>query len=90
MAKVQVRVDDKIQQEAQEVVESYGLSVSDVVRVLLTKISQEKVLPLTLFSRDTPNRETIEAMEAALRPDSTQALTVKEALQQLNDMATNA
>jgi DNA-damage-inducible protein J len=41
-----------------------GLSVSDAVRVMLTRIATEKALP---FDVKVPNATTIEAMEEARR-----------------------
>ena len=52
---VHVRVDDKIKLEATETLASMGLSVSDAVRVFLTRVVVEKQLPFTL---KVPNPET--------------------------------
>ena len=56
---VHVRVDDKIKLEATETLASMGLSVSDAVRVFLTRVVVEKQLPFTL---KVPNPETHAAM----------------------------
>ena len=40
-----VRVDDKIKAEAAENLAHYGLTVSDAVRILLTRIAREGALP---------------------------------------------
>lgn len=59
---VHVRVDDKIKSEAAETLASMGLSVSDAVRVFLTRVVVEKQLPFTL---KVPNPETHAAMMEA-------------------------
>jgi DNA-damage-inducible protein J len=59
---VHVRVDDKIKLEATETLASMGLSVSDAVRVFLTRVAVEKQLP---FALKVPNPETHAAMMEA-------------------------
>ncbi len=59
---VHVRVDDKIKLEATETLASMGLSVSDAVRVFLTRVVVEKQLP---FALKVPNPETHAAMMEA-------------------------
>ncbi|NJR72501.1 MAG: type II toxin-antitoxin system RelB/DinJ family antitoxin [Gammaproteobacteria bacterium] len=55
---VQARVPGDIQDIANQVIEASGLTVSDVVRVLMTRIAQDKVIPASLFQ---PNAETLAA-----------------------------
>ena len=43
-----VRVDDKIKTEAAANLANYGLTVSDAVRILLTRIAKEGALPAGL------------------------------------------
>ena len=57
---VQARIEEKIKREASLVLEAIGLTVSDAVRLLLTRIAREKVLP---FEPLIPNAETIAAMK---------------------------
>ena len=45
-----VRVDDKIKAEATENLANYGLTVSDAVRILLTRVAKEGALPAGLTS----------------------------------------
>jgi DNA-damage-inducible protein J len=59
---VHVRVDEQIKTQAAETLAAMGLSVSDAVRVLLTRIAAEKELPFTLR---VPNAETRAAMKEA-------------------------
>lgn len=59
---VQARVKREIREEASIVLEAMGLSVSDAVRLLLTRVAREKALP---FAPLIPNAETIAAMKEA-------------------------
>jgi len=45
-----VRVDDKLKTEATETLANFGLTVSDAVRILLTRITKEGGLPAGLTS----------------------------------------
>ncbi len=42
---VQARIDGAVKEEAAAVLAAMGLTVSDAVRLLLTKVAQEKALP---------------------------------------------
>lgn len=44
-ALVQVRIDPALKQRAAEVLDNMGLTVSDAVRILLTRIANEGALP---------------------------------------------
>lgn len=59
---VQARIDGAIKAEAAVVLASMGLTVSDAVRLLLTKVAREHVLPFDPF---IPNETTIAAMMEA-------------------------
>ena len=56
---VHVRLDEKIKLEATETLASMGLSVSDAINMLLSRILMEKQLP---FEFKVPNPETHAAM----------------------------
>lgn len=59
---VQARIDGAVKEEAAAVLAAMGLTVSDAVRLLLTKVAQEKALP---FEPLIPNPTTIAAMKEA-------------------------
>ncbi len=61
-ALVTTRINENIKQEAADVLATMGLTVSDAVRLLLTKIASEKSLPFELWQ---PNAETVAAMQEA-------------------------
>ena len=59
---VQARVDGEIKEEAAAVLAAMGLTISDAVRLLLTRVAREKALP---FAPLVPNAATIAAMKEA-------------------------
>ena len=80
-ALVQARIDSAIKEEAALVLEAMGLTVSDAVRLLLTRVATEHALP---FDPLVPNAETIEAMKEARRGNLPSFATVEELLADLN------
>lgn len=63
-AVVRARIDRHIKEEANVVLASMGLTVSDAFRMLLTRVAREQALP---FEPLVPNATTIEAMKEARR-----------------------
>ena len=61
-ALVQTRINSTVKAEASAVLATMGLTVSDAVRLLLTRVAHDKALPFEPFR---PNAETIAAMEEA-------------------------
>lgn len=61
-ALVQTRIDGKIKEQAAVALAAMGLTVSDAVRLMLTRVAYDGALPFEAFR---PNAETIAAMEEA-------------------------
>lgn len=59
MAVVHVRVKERVKAKAAKALAAMGLSVSDAVRVLLTRVAEDKALP---FEVKVPNAKTRAAM----------------------------
>ncbi len=78
---VHVRLDERIKARAEKALQSMGLSVSDAVRVLLTRVAAEKALP---FEIRVPNAKTAAAMEEARRGALRSAKNTKALLADLN------
>ena len=57
---VHVRVDQAVKTQAAATLAAMGLSVSDVVRMLLVRVAAEQALP---FDVRVPNNETIAAIQ---------------------------
>lgn len=56
-ATVQARIDEQIRDEASKVLERWGLTVSDAVRILLTRTAREGRLPIELLSTSPEHDE---------------------------------
>jgi DNA-damage-inducible protein J len=52
---VRARIDETLKDEAAAVLADMGLTVSDVVRIVLTKVARDKALP---FEMRVPNKLT--------------------------------
>lgn len=61
---VRARIDEKLKNEAALVLAEMGLTVSDVIRIALTKIAKEKALP---FDMRVPNALTADTLEKSDR-----------------------
>ena len=57
---VRARISAYLKQEATEVLEKMGLSVSDAIRMMLVRVAAERALP---FDVKVPNQVTQAAME---------------------------
>ena len=78
---VRARIDARTKAEAEAVLASIGLTVSDAFRMMIMRIAKEKALP---FEPLIPNDETIEAMRAARRGELTKAGAPDRLLETLN------
>ena len=61
-AMIHVRVDEQVKAQASATLAAMGLSMSDAVRVFLTRVAAEQRLP---FALEVPNAETRAAMAEA-------------------------
>ena len=80
-ALVQTRIDAAVKEEAATVLATMGLTVSDAVRLLLTKIAHDHALP---FDPLIPNAQTIAAMKEARKGKLPSFATVDELIADLN------
>jgi DNA-damage-inducible protein J len=76
-ALVQTRIDANVKEQATVVLENMGLTVSDAVRILLTRTAKEGALPFELLSNSEAHDAWFRAkVEEALndkRPDADDA-----------------
>ena len=79
---VRARIDERIKKEAEAVLASIGLTVSDAFRLMMVRIATERALP---FQPLIPNDETIEAMKAARRGELTTVKSPENLLNRLNE-----
>lgn len=78
---VQARIDGAIKAEAAAVLAAMGLTVSDAVRLLLTRVAREHALP---FDPLVPNEVTIAAMKEAREGNLPSAKSIDELMAALN------
>jgi DNA-damage-inducible protein J len=78
---VQTRVNGEIKREAAIVLEAMGLTVSDAVRLLLTKVAHDHALP---FDPLIPNETTIAAMKEARAGNLPRVNSIHELKKALN------
>jgi DNA-damage-inducible protein J len=78
---VRARIDERVKKEAEAVLASIGLTVSDAFRLMMVRIATERALP---FQPLIPNDETIEAMKAARRGELTAVESPGKLLNRLN------
>ena len=62
-AVVRTRIKFEVKEQATAVLEPLGLTVSDVMRIVLTRVAKEGALPFEL----TPNKLTRETLEKSAR-----------------------
>jgi DNA-damage-inducible protein J len=78
---VHIRVDEKVKAKAAKALAAMGLTVSDAVRLLLTRVAAEKSLP---FEVRVPNRETRAAIAAGEKGQVHRAKNVAAMMAELN------
>jgi DNA-damage-inducible protein J len=78
---VHVRIDKRTKAKAAKALAAMGLSVSDAVRVLLTRVAAEKSLP---FEVKAPNAATVAAMQEARKGALSSFRNVPDLLADLN------
>jgi DNA-damage-inducible protein J len=61
---VRARIDERLKDEASAVLADFGLTISDVVRMTLTRVAKDHAVPLEL---KVPNAETQAAMRESRR-----------------------
>ena len=79
-AMIHVRVDTELKIKASRTLNKMGLSMSDAVRLLLTRIEADQALP---FEVRVPNATTLAAMKAGDRGEVTSFATLDELMADL-------
>lgn len=80
-ALVQARIDETIKNDAATVLAAIGLTVSDAVRLLLTRIAKEKAMP---FEPLVPNAKTLAAMKELREGNGKKFGSVNDLMADLN------
>ena len=74
---VRARVDERLKKEATAILATMGLTVSDFVRISLTRVVSEQGLP---FAMRAPNRLTAETLARSERGEDVHQAENAEAL----------
>jgi DNA-damage-inducible protein J len=72
---VRARINKKIKEDAATVLATMGLTPSDAYRMMMVRIATDKALP---FNPLVPNDETIEAMKAVRRGETTPVSSITD------------
>jgi DNA-damage-inducible protein J len=78
---VRARIDEKTKIKAAKVFAECGLTLSDAIRIMLTRTAQEKAIP---FSIHVPNATTRRAIRELDKGKGLKAIDLEELLKQLN------
>lgn len=62
---VRCRIDPKTKEEASEVIEAMGLTVSDAIRMFLKRVANDGAIP---FELRVPNAKTVAAIDELESP----------------------
>jgi DNA-damage-inducible protein J len=78
---VRARIDEKTKAKAAKVFAECGLTLSDAIRIMLTRTAQEKAIP---FSIHVPNKTTQRAIRELDKGKGHRAKDIEDLLRQLN------
>lgn len=82
-ATIRARVEEELRDDASAILKSLGLTISDVLRMTLTKVVNDKALP---FELTRPNAETIAAIEEARKMRQAKRHRFATGLDLINDL----
>ena len=78
---VRARIDEQIKEDATVVLAAMGLTVSDALRMMLTRVAREQALP---FEPLAPNATTIKAMRDARQGKTAKHKTLESLMADLH------
>ncbi len=84
-AMVHVRVDENIKTQAAETLASMGLTVSDAVRVFLTRVVADKELPFALKAPNARSRAAIDEANEIISSRRARFITANALLNDLEE-----
>ena len=80
-AVVRARVNQSTKREASAILQAAGLTTSDLIRMVLIRVVEDKALP---FDPVRPNKITVSAIEAARSGKVRSAKSSKDLIKSLN------
>jgi DNA-damage-inducible protein J len=84
---VRARIDEKLKDEASEVLGELGLTVSDIVRMTLTRIAEDHAVPMELKVPNTATRAAMQESRALMKKHNTRLANAKDLFQTLEKNA---
>lgn len=81
-AVVRARIDGATKQEATELFQKMGITVSDAIRMMLVQAVAEKALP---FDVKVPNAETVAALRDSRNGEVARVTSVDDLFEELDD-----
>ncbi|MGB1372033.1 MAG: type II toxin-antitoxin system RelB/DinJ family antitoxin [Aequoribacter sp.] len=83
-ALIQTRIDAAVKEQATTVLESMGLTVSDAVRILLTRVAKEGALPAGLTAAPEAHDAWFKSKVIEALRDTTQTYNHEEVTERFN------
>lgn len=84
---VRARIDEKLKDEASEVLAEFGLTVSDVVRMTLTRVAKDRAVPLELKIPNAETRAAIEESRALMKKHNARFRNARDVFHALDEDA---
>ncbi|MFY0635679.1 MAG: type II toxin-antitoxin system RelB/DinJ family antitoxin [Vannielia sp.] len=81
-AVVRARIDPATKQQATQLFQAMGITVSDAIRMMLVQAVAERALP---FEIKAPNAETVAALQASRAGQVTRVVSVDALFSKLED-----
>lgn len=78
---IHIRIDPDLKARASRTLDAMGLSLSEAVRVFLTRVATDQAIP---FDLRVPNAQTVAAMEAGDRGEVVKFGSVEELMADLH------
>lgn len=82
-ATVRARVDSKLKNEAEEILNEIGLTTSQAITMFLKGITRERGIPMEL---KVPNKTTLKAMQEAKEGINMEEITLDDMIRELKEM----
>lgn len=82
---VRARIDAKLRDEASEVLAEFGLTVSDIVRMTLTRVARDHAVPLELKVPNAETRAAIAESRALMKKHNARFGNAKDVFKALDE-----
>ena len=87
-AVVRARITEDVKEEASAVAAEMGLTLSDIVRLTLTRVAKDRALPFDVKVPNVTTRAAMEESRKLMASGATRRIGAKELLDELDEKAT--